>query len=413
MRRFSLRYHMGRARTRDRLPATVLVGMDSYVGLQTARILSRRGVTVVGVAANPRSAYCRTRALSRVLEGSPGLGSLTILRELAGRLGGKPVLLPCSDEWVLFASRQRDELGPHFTMVMPSSATVEMLMDKSKFYAFARRAGYPVVPYETVRTQADVARASDRLRFPVIVKPTRRSQRWADCAGEKAVRLEDSDALAALVERCEFDDVQLVVQEWIEGSDRDLIACNIYRNTSAETLVTFVTRKIRQYPPLTGQACLAEEARADDLLAMTESLFETAGLAGIGYLEWKQDARSGQYFIIEPTIWRPPGRLPITEAAGVDFLFTAYCDAAGLPLPLNRTQRYGDAKWIYLTRDFVSGFQYFRRGELSLPRWWGSLRGPKYFAVFSWRDPIPFLADVPQTLARARRRGGGSRDPGL
>lgn len=397
-----------RERNAHGMPAVVLAGVDSYMGIQTARILAKRGVTVAGVAADPRSAYCRTKALSTVVRGSPDDQSLDFLVQVAKQFDDQPVFLPCSDQWVLTASRRRDLLEPHFRMVMPSAKVVEMLMDKSSFYEFARSQGFPVMPFGVVRSPADVASVSTRLRFPAIVKPTRRSDRWAECAGQKAVRVESSDELHRLVERCDIDGVDVVVQAWIEGTDSDLVACNLYRDRSGQTQVTFVTRKIRQYPPLTGQACMAEEARADDLLELTESVFQAAGHHGIGYLEWKRDARDGQYYIIEPTVWRPPGRSPITEAAGVEFLYTAYCDAAGLPLPSKRTQTYGDAKWIYLSRDLMSAWHYVRTGELSLREWWASVRGPKYFALFSWKEPIPFLLDIPQTFLRARRRSSGS-----
>ncbi|MDH3223561.1 MAG: hypothetical protein OEO23_07585, partial [Gemmatimonadota bacterium] len=42
-------------------PPAVVIGLDSMQGLQAARILTRRGVPVHGIAANPRSALARTR----------------------------------------------------------------------------------------------------------------------------------------------------------------------------------------------------------------------------------------------------------------------------------------------------------------------------------------------------------------
>jgi predicted ATP-grasp superfamily ATP-dependent carboligase len=70
-----------------------------------------------------------------------------------------------------------------------------------------------------------------------------------------------------------------------------------------------------------------------------------------------------------------------------------YCDAVGWPLPANLEQKYTGVKWIYLRRDFQSAFYYWRRGELSLRDWWRSIRGRKAYAMFSWTDFLPFLAD--------------------
>jgi predicted ATP-grasp superfamily ATP-dependent carboligase len=115
---------------------------------------------------------------------------------------------------------------------------------------------------------------------------------------------------------------------------------------------------------------------------------------GLGYLEMKRDARSGRYFIIEPNIGRPTGRSATAEAGGVELLYTMYCDALGWPLPANRIQTYQGVKWIYLRQDLQSVLHYWRRGDLTLKEWWQSWRGRKTYALFSWRDPGPFLSDL-------------------
>jgi predicted ATP-grasp superfamily ATP-dependent carboligase len=101
---------------------------------------------------------------------------------------------------------------------------------------------------------------------------------------------------------------------------------------------------------------------------------------------------------VEPNIGRPTGRSAIAEAGGVELVYTAYCDLAGLPLPENRTQMYRGAKWISFRRDFQSAWFYWRRGDLTLRDWARSWRGKKVDAIFSWRDPAPFLYDMLKPL---------------
>jgi predicted ATP-grasp superfamily ATP-dependent carboligase len=108
----------------------------------------------------------------------------------------------------------------------------------------------------------------------------------------------------------------------------------------------------------------------------------------------KQDARSGRYLIIEPNIGRPTGRSATAEISGVELLYTMYCDAIGWPLPANLEQTYHGAKWIYLRHDLQSAFYRWRKGELTLKEWRRSWHGLKTDAVFSWRDPLPFLCDM-------------------
>jgi predicted ATP-grasp superfamily ATP-dependent carboligase len=203
----------------------------------------------------------------------------------------------------------------------------------------------------------------------------------------------------------------LMVQDWVEGSDETLYSCNCYFDRDSEPLVSFIARKIRQWPPATGTACISVECRNDEVLEESMRLFRSVGYRGLGYLEMKQDSRTGKHYIIEPNIGRPTGRSAISEAGGVELLYTMYCDAVGLPLPTNREQTYRGVKWIAVRRDLQSSFWYWRRGELTAREWWRSIRGRKAYALFSWRDPLPFWADLARCagiLGRARGPESGS-----
>jgi D-aspartate ligase len=118
----------------------------------------------------------------------------------------------------------------------------------------------------------------------------------------------------------------------------------------------------------------------------------------------KRDHRTGRHYIIEPNIGRPTGRSAIAERAGVDLLYTQYCDVTGRPLSENREQRYVGATWVDLRRDVLSAAYHRRRGELSVAEWVRSLRGPKAHAVLSLSDPLPFVLEIAQSSGRASRR---------
>ncbi len=172
-------------------------------------------------------------------------------------------------------------------------------------------------------------------------------------------------------------------------------------STASRRRPSFVARKLRQWPPETGTSCLGEEVRNDVILEETLKLFRSVGYHGLGYVEMKRDERSGEQYIIEPNIGRPTGRSAIAEAGGVELVYTMYCDATGAPLPADREQRYGGAKWIYWRRDLQSALYYWRRGRLGLGEWLHSWRGRKACAVFSWSDPAPFLRDLWQSVRRS------------
>jgi predicted ATP-grasp superfamily ATP-dependent carboligase len=83
-----------------------------------------------------------------------------------------------------------------------------------------------------------------------------------------------------------------------------------------------------------------------------------------------------------------------------------YCDALGWELPAARRQRYGNAKWVYLTRDARSAYYFWRRGDLTIGDWIRSWHGIKVDAMFSWRDQAPFWHELTGPGRRRLTRQG-------
>lgn len=376
-------------------PAAIVIGLDSVQGLQTARILAARGVPVIAVAKDPRHYACRTRAVDvLIISDTEGEGLVTALGKIAHRLNQKAVLFPCEDNSVLMVSRYRDPLQEAFRFVLPAPGVTEMLMDKMRFHQYAQENGFTVPETYVIRNRSDLASAAEKLPFPGILKPSIKTPEWNRHTTLKAFKVHTHRELIEIYEAFHALAPFLILQKWVEGDDTHHFTCNAYFNGNSEPVVTFVSQKIRQWPPRTGQGCLGMECRNDFVLQETVRFFRSMGFSGLAYLDMKRDARTGQYYLIEPNIGRPTGRSATAEAGGVELLYTMYCDALGLPLPPSRQQNYTGVKWIHLRRDLQAAVHHWRRGELTLSGWWRSVRGRKTFALFSWQDPLPFLFDL-------------------
>jgi D-aspartate ligase len=380
-------------------PYAIVIGLDNVTGLQTARILARHQVPVIAIAKDPAHHFCRTKVCERILFADTANDEfINTLVALGPELGERSVLFPCSDLSVLLISRHRVELEPWYHVVLPEPEVVEMLMDKVSFFAFARQAGLPIPRTYIVSSEADLDQAAAEITFPCILKPPLKTAAWEQHTRKKVFKIANAEALRAVYQRCSKWTEALMLQEWVEGTDADLYSCNCYFSADSRPLVTFVSRKIRQWPPETGVSCLGEECRNDTVLQESIRLFQSAVYHGLGYVEMKRDIRTGEHFIIEPNIGRPTGRSAIAEAGGVALLYAAYCDTVQRPLPANIEQKYGEAKWIYLRRDIQSALYYWRRGDLTIAQWWRSWRGRKVDAVWSWRDPAPFLGELRRSI---------------
>jgi D-aspartate ligase len=382
-------------------PPAIVIGLDSITGLQTARLLARRDIPVVGIARSADHPSCRTSACDRLVVAAAGEDLVDVLERLARTFAEPPVLVPCTDLSVLALSEHRDRLAA-YRSVLPARGVVERLVDKAAFQLLAEHEGLPIARTTVVSSRADAERAAASLRYPCVLKPTVKTERWLSATSAKVLKAADADALLRHYDTCRGWADTLIAQEWVEGPDTAHVTCNAYFDVDGRPHLTFVSRKLRQWPLEGGVGCLSEECREDEVCAVATRLFQRAGHRGLAYLEMKRDGRDGRYVIIEPNVSRPTGRSAAADAAGIDLVYAHYCDALDWPLPPRTPQAHGRAKWIYLRQDLQAAASHWRRGTLTGADWLRSLRGVRHDAVFSWRDPGPFLADLAVGVRKAR-----------
>lgn len=392
-------------------PPVVVMGLDGPTGLQVARVFAGRGIEVIGIATDLRHPCVRTRSCRRVIRAERDPESMaSALFELAKELEERAVLVPCTDLAVVGVARHTAALREHFLTAVPSHDVIEPLMDKAAFAEFAAARGIPVPGTHVVRNRGDVERVARDTRYPCVLKPALKSVRWENHASAKALVAETPSALLAHYDRHAPLADRFVVQELVPGEPTEHYTCDGYFSADGTPLVTFMSRKLRQWPPLVGQGCISVEHRNDEVREQAIRLFKEAGHQGQGYVESMWDARTGQYVVIEANVGRPTGRSTAAERAGVEVLMTMYNDLVGAPLPEKRVQRYRGSKWIYVRRDLQACVSLLVRRRITLLDILRSWRGRFAFAVFSWRDPVPFLADLVRAVRRVLQR---RRKPGV
>jgi len=377
------------------LNPAIVIGLDNMTGLQTARILAGHQVPVTAIANDPAHFCCRTKVCEKILFASTKDESfIRLLVDLGPTLGTKAVLFPCTDLAVLLISRNRERLKDWYHVALPDPDLIEMLVDKLRFINFAWEHDLPIPRTLVLKNRSEALKAAESMVFPVIMKPPMKTPLWEANTKSKVFKAANSTAFMELYDLCSEWADEIIVQEFIEGPDANLYSWNGYYDASFKPIVSFIARKLRQWPPETGTSCLGEEVRNDEVLEVSLRFFGSFPYYGLGYLEMKQDERTGKHIIIEPNIGRPTGRSAIAEAGGVALVYTMYCDLVGLPLPPNREQTYGGVKWIYLRHDIQSAIHYWLKGELTLRDWRRSWQGSKGYAIFSRSDMAPFWHDI-------------------
>jgi len=188
------------------------------------------------------------------------------------------VLMPCTDMNVLLISRHRHRLEPWYHVVLPPSDVVEMLMNKVTFTRFAMENGFSIPRTRLLSSEADAALAADELTFPCVLKPPMSAiTTWERNSKLKAYKLSTPAELSEVYALTRSWADQVLVQEWVEGPDVNLYSCNCYLDGHSRPLATFVARKLRQWPPVTGESCLGEECRDDVVLRESLRLLQCAG----------------------------------------------------------------------------------------------------------------------------------------
>ncbi|MER9775615.1 hypothetical protein [Mesorhizobium sp. M0220] len=217
-----------------------------------------------------------------------------------------------------------------------------------------------------------------------------------DGSFKKAYRIETQADARLLCEQVLDAVGEVIVQEWIEGSNDSIYFCLCYLRPGAS--VAFTGRKGRSWPPQIGvtASCWAAPEVAEELEDLTIRFFRSIGLTnGFASMEFKRDQRDGSFRFVEPTVGRIDGQVEISALCGVNLCHIGYCDAAGQPHPplmLDPTHVWRDE-----FRDFISARLLGA----------GCLYPPSYrihSAYWRWDDPGPALLETAQAAKETLRR---------
>jgi D-aspartate ligase len=369
-----------------------------HAGLAVARSLGRAGVPVTGIAWNPRDFGLRSRYLDRRVVLPPGDGEPVLMALRAEAEDGRVVFFPERDEHVEFTLRHWDAVRAVADLPLPDDAeAVRRLRRKDVLPQVATEA--EVASPATVLADGDEAVRDAGLRPPLVVKPVE-GQEYALAFGHKAIVAEDVGQALSAVREARERGFHMIVQELVPDSHERIYSLLTYIGRSGEPLVTLVGRKVRQGPLRLGTSAVFEVAYEPRVLELGLRLLRTAGYTGIAHVEFAQDARDGEFRLLEVNT-----RLPVWAALAanryLDLPRIAYDDLTGkevAPLPTFRDQ----LTWIYLAKDVWVSLQMAKRRELR-PREFASryLRGRKARAVFARDDPWPAVASLGYLRSRA------------
>lgn len=317
-------------RSRLRCPAVVLNPGTAGVGIIHA--LSLGGVDIIAVGRNWPPLLGRfSRFTKRHFTYRPAEGETQVdgLLRAADHFDGKGVLFPSIDidlEAIIVA---RDRLGERYHV--PSAWHIgEKIFAKTWQYEIAARAGVPT-PRHLRFTSGDAPDLAG-FRFPLIIKPACRTE----AVGGRAFRLRVLADPAAF-EACladlarEHPGREFQLAEDIPGDPTQLYTIGSYSDRGGRVLRSYTGRKLSQHPYSHGDASIAETIAVEErVLRQAQALLEEARFHGISQVEFKYDARDGEYKLLEIN-GRSWSWIKLAAFSGVNLPLIQYYDLTGDP----------------------------------------------------------------------------------
>jgi D-aspartate ligase len=377
-----------------KLPPAIVMNVF-YTGLGIARSLGERGIPVIGLS-SAKGIYGNFTRYAKVTtcpdsreQPEALLGYLLEKREeLAGG-----IIFPTRDDDLVFLDRFREQLIPHFELVLPESAVLHACLNKWETYQWALEAGVPAPKCWIAEQKQDIERILADVTFPCVLKPLashhwHRGGNWGKVGGRKAISVSSRQELLTEYAIVAEADRRVLIQEMVPGGDECLVIAACYLNRQSEFVAGFNTRKLAQSPEIFGTGIIVQTADVPELFPPTVNLLKKMRFHGIAEVEYKWDARRKEYRLIEINP-RPWDQHILGKVCGTDLVHLAYCEHAGIPMPVLQKQ-VGVKNWIAEDAFLTAVFQSLWKRDNRARRLLRLSRGKRIYAIWSSKDPLPF-----------------------
>jgi len=368
----------------------VVLRSGHHGGLGIVRSLGRLGVPVYCVDADWwegafSSRYCRGRFLLKI-ESDPPEESIARLLKIGQELGGRPILIPTTDEAAIWVADHAAALESGYLFPHRDASLVHTLCNKGLMQDLARRSGVPTAQAVVPRSKADVESFLATAIFPLMVKATGGDSMRLRAGGTKFVVHTPKELLELYAKAEDRRAPNLIIQEFIPGEDWMFDG---YFDRNSNCLLGVTAKKIRRFPAYTGVTSLGVCLYNQKVEQTTTEFMKAIGYQGILDIGYRYDRRDGQYKVLDVNPRIGCTFRLFTATSGMDVARALYLDMTGQPVVPGQIAE--GRKWVVEDFDLFSAIRSRRDGALKWKDWVRSFRGVEEAACFALDDPLPFL----------------------
>ena len=370
---------------------------DHVQALGIIRSLGRRGIPVYllhdkHLCISRFSRY--TKQFIKTPKPSDESKFVNFMIELARKRGVEGwILMPTNDAAVYTLSRHKEILEGYYRVSTPCWDVVKYAYNKKLTYQLAEKIGIPIPETFYPENMEELYEILPDIRFPVIIKPAI-VDRFYKKTKKKVFKANTKEELVQAYIKAShiIDSSEILVQEVIPGSPDNLYSfCSFFKN--GEVMGMCIGRRRRQRPMDFGDAStFVESVYVPELVDLGKRLLRAIGYYGLSEIEFKKDVRDGEFKLLEINartwLWHS-----LAIRCGVDFPYLLYEDLRGENFKL-RTFFKENVRFIHIYTDLGVAIMEILKGNMTLREYLSSLKGEKEFAVFSFNDPLPFIAET-------------------
>ncbi len=384
----------------------MVLGNNYYIGLSALRCLGREGVPTVAVdyqGADPYGAsskYCQETLVTPHYQREEK-EFIDFLIDYAKEQGEKPVLIPCHDAYVEVIDKNIEKLKPYFLTTSDERRLLTEVMDKNRLPALAQKHGVKTPETLQVNDPDLIEKTEQILGYPCLVKPAD-SPAFVDVFREKVLIVNNKEELKAAIQKASDKNLEVFVQRIIPGFDDHMFTFDAYLNQDSKLTHWTTFQKLRQFPINFGASVYTHHYIEEELYHIGRPFLEAIGYKGFGEIEFKKDAETGDFYLIEINA-RLTNFNELLTRIGLNMAYIMYCDLTAQPInPLAITKQQNEVFW-YAHEDFRAIIGYVKSKQLSIFTIIRSLMRKKTYAIWDIKDPKPLFAFIKQKLAKRLR----------
>ncbi|MTI46331.1 carboxylate--amine ligase [Sporosalibacterium faouarense] len=385
----------------------VILGANYYIGLSAIRCLGIHGIEVVAVDYSWKgtygfySKYCsETLIAPHYKKDSKGL--IEFLIEYAKKQNEIPVLIPCGDPYVELIDEYLLTLKEYYLIPQTEQGLYTKVMNKGTLHSLAEK--HEVAVPETVKIDDENFRqkVEEIIKFPCLVKPTD-SPTFVSIFRKKMFTVNNMQELDEAVEKAKDAGLEVIIQRIIPGFDDHMHTFDAYLNQDAKVTHWLTCQKYRQYPINFGASVYTGQKYIPELYDIGARFLEDIGFKGFAEIEFKKDAETGKFYLIEVNV-RLSNLNSLVYKAGLNMPYITYRDLIGNPLEPKAIKNNTKLVFWYAYEDILAVRNYIRKKQLTISQVLRSYFQPKAYAIWDWKDIKPALVFFRTKVGRAFKK---------